>query len=326
MADDASAQRQRRRIALLAAWPARRRQRGRRALHRKAGDDLSALLRNPAVVGGGLLGLIGLMRRSPMARPGPGRRWRWRARSSGGGGSARVEPARQRRGQRIDLEKSIRIDAAPDEVYDMWTNYENFPRFMSHVVEVRDLGRRRSHWVVQGPAGTQFEFDSVLTEQTKEPHRLAWRSEAGRRDPETRLGPVRTHRGGTLRHRAPVLHAAGRRARPWPGLAARVRPERPDGRRPGAHEAIHRARRHSARCGASATSRAAASCTEAAMTATIDIQSAAMARRRPSAERRTGRLRRPARSSWATPASCCSAKRPTAPTSSTRNARASPSA
>jgi uncharacterized membrane protein len=134
-------------------------------------------MRNSAILGGGLLGLYGLLRRSPLGL------------AVGLAGVALLargatnQPLRSMlRGQglsrTIDLEKSIRIDASPEEVYDMWANYENFPRFMSHVVEVRDLGHRRSHWVVRGPAGSQFEWDSVLTEQSR-PHRLAWRSEPG---------------------------------------------------------------------------------------------------------------------------------------------------
>ncbi|MGB9109205.1 MAG: hypothetical protein WCC39_11020, partial [Telluria sp.] len=63
--------------------------------------------------------------------------------------------------------------------------------------EVRDLGRRRSHWVVKGPAGSEFQWNSVLTEQSK-PHRLAWRTEAGAEIPQTGSIEFERHRGGTL--------------------------------------------------------------------------------------------------------------------------------
>jgi uncharacterized membrane protein len=167
-----------------------------RALHLDEGDALSSLLRNPAVVGGGILGLIGLFRRSPLAAAAGVVGLALAARSSGGSGSVVSNLLGGGRGKRIELEKTIRIDAAPDEVYDMWTNYENFPRFMSHVVEVRDIGKRRSHWTVQGPAGTQFEFDSVLTEQTRN-RRLAWRSEPGAQIPNSGSVEFEPHRGGT---------------------------------------------------------------------------------------------------------------------------------
>lgn len=168
-----------------------------RALHFDEGDMLSSLLRNPAVVGGGILGLIGLFRRSPLAAAAGVVGLALAARSSGGSGSVVSNLLGSGRGKRIEVEKSIRVDAARDEVYDMWTHYENFPRFMSHVVEVRDTGKRRSHWTVQGPAGTQFEFDSVLTEQTRN-RRLAWRSEPGAQIPNSGSVDFEPHRGGTI--------------------------------------------------------------------------------------------------------------------------------
>src|SRR5438552_2177895 len=44
----------------------------------------------------------------------------------------------------VDVQKTINIAAPVEEVYDFWTNFENFPRFMSHLQEVRDLGNGRS--------------------------------------------------------------------------------------------------------------------------------------------------------------------------------------
>ena len=78
----------------------------------------------------------------------------------------------------IEAQRSIEIAAPPETVYDVWSHYENFPHFMSHVIEVRDLGGDRSHWIVQGPAGSEVEFVSVLT-AAERPSRLAWHSEPG---------------------------------------------------------------------------------------------------------------------------------------------------
>ena len=75
-------------------------------------------------------------------------------------------------------ERTIEIAATPEMVFDVWSRYENFPHFMSPVIEVRDLGNQRSRWVAQGPGGKEVEWDCVLAESTR-PHRLAWRSESG---------------------------------------------------------------------------------------------------------------------------------------------------
>ena len=156
-------------------------------------------MRNSALAGGSMLAAYGLLRRSPLALVLGLAGAALLAR-----GAANKPLTSMMRGrnvnlgmdQTIDFEKSIHIDASPEEVYDAWTNYENFPRFMSHVVEVRDLGRRRSHWVVKGPGGSEFEWNSVLTEQSR-PHRLAWRSEPGAEIPQSGSVQFEPHRGGT---------------------------------------------------------------------------------------------------------------------------------
>lgn len=137
----------------------------------------SPTLTNSALLGTGALGVVGLVRRSPVAallglgalavllRSDRGRHL--------------VDSLRHRgAASQVDVENSIHIDASPKDVFDAWSEVENFPRFMSHVTEVRDLGHRRSHWVVRGPGGLEYAWNAVMTEQSR-PDRLAWRSEPG---------------------------------------------------------------------------------------------------------------------------------------------------
>ncbi|HWP45490.1 MAG TPA: SRPBCC family protein [Blastocatellia bacterium] len=78
----------------------------------------------------------------------------------------------------IDIHKTMNISAPVEEVFKFWTNYENFPRFMTNVREVIDRGDGRSHWVVAGPAGVPVEWDAVITEMI--PNKvLAWKSVPG---------------------------------------------------------------------------------------------------------------------------------------------------
>jgi uncharacterized membrane protein len=63
----------------------------------------------------------------------------------------------------VDIQKTININAPVDEVYRFWTNYANFPKFMTNVQEVRESGQGQSHWVVNGPAGTTVEWDAIIT-------------------------------------------------------------------------------------------------------------------------------------------------------------------
>ena len=78
----------------------------------------------------------------------------------------------------VDIQKTVHIQAPVEEVYAFWANFENFPRFMSHITEVRNLGEGRSHWRATGPAGTEVSWDAEIT--VYEPNRtLAWRSTPG---------------------------------------------------------------------------------------------------------------------------------------------------
>jgi uncharacterized membrane protein len=76
----------------------------------------------------------------------------------------------------IDIQKTIYINAPVERVFQLWANYHNFPHFMSNVREVKDLGDRRSHWIVAGPAGARVEWDAVVTSYTPN-EVLAWRTE-----------------------------------------------------------------------------------------------------------------------------------------------------
>jgi uncharacterized membrane protein len=129
-------------------------------------------------VAGGLLALYGLTRRGKLATM---------LRTVGTGlllSAARrgklslpgIRPLDRRRA--VDIQKTLYIDAPIDQVYAFWSNYENFPLFMSHVREVEDLGGGRSHWSVSGPGGLPIEWSAMLTQQTPE-EVIAWRSEAG---------------------------------------------------------------------------------------------------------------------------------------------------
>ncbi len=81
-------------------------------------------------------------------------------------------------GAGIEFRKGVRVEAPVEDVYAFWQNYDNFPRFMSHLKDVRDLGNGKSHWVANGPAGAPVEWDAQITEQI--PNRvIAWESLPG---------------------------------------------------------------------------------------------------------------------------------------------------
>jgi uncharacterized membrane protein len=81
-------------------------------------------------------------------------------------------------GRGFSVDRAIRLDAAPEEVFAYWRDLEHFPLWMSHVREVRALGGDRYHWSVDGPAGVPVEWDSELT-GVRENRELSWRTVEG---------------------------------------------------------------------------------------------------------------------------------------------------
>jgi uncharacterized membrane protein len=75
------------------------------------------------------------------------------------------------------IEKSVEVDAPVSAVYNQWTQFEEFPRFMEGVKEVRQLNDKRLHWCAQ-VAGKEKEWDAEIVEQTPDT-RIAWRSATG---------------------------------------------------------------------------------------------------------------------------------------------------
>jgi uncharacterized membrane protein len=73
---------------------------------------------------------------------------------------------------------AVTIQAPPERVFDAWSRFEDFPRFMPMVAEVRPVGEDRWHWVIAGPAGAPIEFDAVVTRRER-PRVIAWTTVEG---------------------------------------------------------------------------------------------------------------------------------------------------
>jgi len=75
------------------------------------------------------------------------------------------------------VEKSIDVEVPVTTAYNQWTQFEEFPRFMEGVQEVRQMDDTHIHWVAE-IAGKKEEWDARITEQTPD-QRIAWTSEGG---------------------------------------------------------------------------------------------------------------------------------------------------
>ena len=76
------------------------------------------------------------------------------------------------------IEQSIELNVPVRAAYDQWTQFEEFPKFMEGVEEIRQIDDTHLHWVAE-IGGTRHEWDAVITEQLPD-ERVAWRNTDGK--------------------------------------------------------------------------------------------------------------------------------------------------
>jgi uncharacterized membrane protein len=86
------------------------------------------------------------------------------------------------------IEQSIDVAVPVRTAYNQWTQFEDFPRFMEGVEEVRQLDDTHLHWRTT-VGGRDQEFNAEITEQRPD-ERIAWNATSGARQ----AGVVTFHR------------------------------------------------------------------------------------------------------------------------------------
>ena len=123
--------------------------------HRKRGHRLRNMLL--MLLGGGAVAAVVI--------PGS-RKWLMAHIGLGGGGAVHV----------IDAE--LEVEAPVSQVYNQWTQFEEFPQFMEGVEEVRQLDDTRLHWIAS-IGGKRAEWDAKILEQHPD-KQVSWVSEDGK--------------------------------------------------------------------------------------------------------------------------------------------------
>jgi uncharacterized membrane protein len=75
------------------------------------------------------------------------------------------------------VSESIEVDCPVSEVYNQWTQFEEFPRFMSSIERVEQTDDTHLHWVAK-MAGRTAEWDAEITEQVPD-EVIAWKATSG---------------------------------------------------------------------------------------------------------------------------------------------------
>ena len=92
------------------------------------------------------------------------------------------------------VDEQIDVDRPISTVYNQWTQFEDFPRFMEGVESVRQLDDVQLHWKAS-IGGVEREWDAMIVEQ--EPDRIiSWQNTTGATNRGvvtfTPLGPEQT--------------------------------------------------------------------------------------------------------------------------------------
>jgi uncharacterized membrane protein len=112
----------------------------------------------------------------------------------------------------IEVKKTITVNRPQEEVYAFWHDFQNFPRFMSHLESVEITGRGRSHWKAKAPAGRTVEWDAIILDDQPN-SRISWETVAGSGIDHTgtvRFQPTPGERGTEVRVELRYAPPAGR--------------------------------------------------------------------------------------------------------------------
>jgi uncharacterized membrane protein len=75
----------------------------------------------------------------------------------------------------------VTVNLPREQLYRIWRNFENLPRFMKHLQRVdvdESTGGKRSHWVAKAPFGREIQWEAEMTED-RENEYIAWKSLPG---------------------------------------------------------------------------------------------------------------------------------------------------
>ncbi|MFN2471340.1 MAG: SRPBCC family protein [Gaiellaceae bacterium] len=75
------------------------------------------------------------------------------------------------------VEETVEVDVPVQTAYNQWTQFEDFPNFMSNVESVQQLDETHLRWAAEY-GGKRHEWEAEITEQVPD-ERIAWQSTGG---------------------------------------------------------------------------------------------------------------------------------------------------
>ncbi len=77
-----------------------------------------------------------------------------------------------------EVTRHIVVQRPAHEVYQLWADFENFPKFMHNLKSVTKTGPGMSHWQMRGPMGLTLDWDASVTRNDPD-QAIGWKSTGG---------------------------------------------------------------------------------------------------------------------------------------------------
>jgi uncharacterized membrane protein len=71
------------------------------------------------------------------------------------------------------ITRSMIVKADVEDVFNLWSNFENFPHFMKNLKAVKKVGDKMSEWILTGPMGASIKWNAEMTRFEKN-KRIGW--------------------------------------------------------------------------------------------------------------------------------------------------------
>ena len=98
--------------------------------------------------------------------------------AAAGGGLLAYQVFNSQHAKPSDTRATFLVNASPEQAYQLWRNFENLPRFMAHLKQVRILDGRRSQWTASGPMNRDVQWTAEILEDVPS-QSISWRSLPG---------------------------------------------------------------------------------------------------------------------------------------------------
>ncbi|MCC6508487.1 MAG: DUF2892 domain-containing protein [Pirellulaceae bacterium] len=78
----------------------------------------------------------------------------------------------------VKVEETFVIDRSAHDLYEVWTRWEELPKFLPHIKSIKKIGAKRTQWIAEAPLGMTLTWDADILKQDAD-RMVSWKSVQG---------------------------------------------------------------------------------------------------------------------------------------------------